>query len=108
LREEEGKEDDRQSGIRDIRIRGTLEEQAVRKVLEEALEAWAEEEDLADIRGPVKLGLTVDEDGNVARAWVQNKEVLDEDALDLLLELAGGLSFPGSEAYSTIFVELTF
>jgi Ca-activated chloride channel family protein len=107
-REEEGKEDDRQSGIGEIRIRGTLEEDAVRKVMGDALQAWAEEEDFTSTLGPVTLALTVDEDGNVSRAWVQDTEGLDEEALDLLLELAEGLSFPGSEACSTVFVELMF
>ncbi len=94
LEEKDSKEDDTEPGIREIRIRGTLNEEEVRTVLEAALEAWVDEEDLAHIRGPVTLALVVDEDGKVARAWVRNKETLDEEDLRVLLEHARDLSFP--------------
>jgi hypothetical protein len=108
LKEAEGREDDTESGIREIRIRGTLEEEEVRKVLEAALDAWADEKDLTHIRGPVTLVLVVDEGGKVARAWVQNKEDLDPEDLRALLGHAGELSFPTTEARSTVFADLSF
>ncbi len=108
LKEEERKEDDTESGIRKIRIRGTLDEEEARTVLEAALEEWVEEEALADVRGPVTLALVVDEDGKVARAWVRNKGPLDEEALRVLLEHAHDLSFPKTEARSTIYVTFSF
>jgi hypothetical protein len=108
LKEEERKEDDAECGIREIRIRGTLNEKEVRTVLEAALEEWDDEGDLSDIRGPVMLTLIVDEDGKVASAWTRNKEALNEEDLRVLLEHALGLSFPGSETRSTIIIDLTF
>jgi len=107
LREEKRKEDDAQYGIREIRIRGTLNEEAVRRVLEAALDEWGDEEDMADIRGPVTLGLIVNKDGKVSRAWAQDKEELDEEHLRVLLEYARGLCFPKTEARSTVIVDLT-
>jgi len=108
LKEEERTEDDAEWGIREIRIRGTLREEEVRTVLEAALEEWVDEEDLTEMRGPVMLTLIVDEDGKVASARARNKEALDEEDLRVLLEHALGLSFPGSEARSTILINLTF
>jgi Ca-activated chloride channel family protein len=106
--EEERKEGDTQSGVGKIRIRGTLEKVVVRTVLEDALEVWAEEEDFAHILGPVTLALTVDDDGTVARAWVPGNEAKDEEALDLLLQLARALTFPETGARSAIIVDLRF
>jgi Ca-activated chloride channel family protein len=108
LKEEERKKDDADSGIREIRIRGTLGEEEVRKVLEAALDAWADEEDMKHIRGAVTLVMTVEADGRIVRAWVQNKEVLEEEELRALLEHAHGLSFPRTGARSTVLVDLSF
>ncbi len=106
--ERDRKEEDTESGIQEVRIRGTLDEEEVRTVLEAALEEWADEKDLAHIRGPVMLALAVDADGKVARAWVQNREDFDEEDLRVLLEHARGLSFPKTEARSTIYVTFSF
>ena len=108
LEEEDSKEDDTEPGIREIRIRGTLNEEDVRTVLEAALEAWADDEDLANIIGSLTLALVVDADGKVARAWVQDKGALDEEGLRVLLEHAQDLSFPKTQARSTVYVDLSF
>ena len=108
LEERNSKEDDTEPGIREIQIRGTLEEVVVRTIMEAALEAWVDEEDLAHIRGPVTLALVVDEDGKVARAWVRNKGNLEEEDLRVLLEHARDLSFPETQARSTVYVDLSF
>ena len=104
LEEEIQEKEQGDSSIERIRIHGTLDEGEVRPVLEEALEAWARDKGLANIQGTVVLALAVDADGRVARAWVRNKEALDEEALRLLLEKAGGLLFPESEARSILWV----
>ncbi len=108
LEEEERKEDDAEYGVREIQIRGTLDEEEVRTVLEAALEEWVDEEALADARGPVTLALVVDEDGKVARTWVRNEGTLDGEALRVLLEHAHDLSFPETEARSTLYVTFSF
>ncbi len=108
LKEEERKEEDTEPGIREIRIRGTLHEEEVRTVLEAALEAWADDEDLANIIGSLTLALVVDADGKVARAWALDKGALDEEGLRVLLEHAQGLSFPKTQARSTVCVDLSF
>ena len=71
--EEESREKEQdESSIEQIRIHGTLDEGEVRPVLEKALEAWARDKGLADIRGTVVLALAVDAVGKVDRAWVRN------------------------------------
>jgi Ca-activated chloride channel family protein len=107
LAEKDVPEEEAESAIRKIQIRGTLDAEEVRKILEAALEAWAAEKDLAHLQGTVRLALEVTTDGKVARAWIQNKEAFQEEDLEALLEHARGLSFPGSEARSTLFVELS-
>ena len=108
LEEKDSKGDDTEPGVLEIRIRGTLNTEEARRVLETAFDVWTDEEDLANIRGSVTLALIVDEDGTVARAWVQNKEDLDEEDLDALLELARALCFSETEARSTLIVDLMF
>jgi Ca-activated chloride channel family protein len=107
MEEKDDLADETESTVSKIRIRGTLDAEEVRKVLEEALEAWTKEKDLAHIQGTVMLALEVSTDGKVARAWIRNKEAFDDEDLGLLLEHARSLSFPRAEARSTIFADLS-
>lgn len=102
--EEERREEDKETGIRELRISGTLREEDVRRVLAEALEAWAEERALGGLPGKVTLALAVDADGNVAEAWLWNKGAFRPEALRRLLEKARSLSFPGTGGRSTVHV----
>ncbi len=109
LEEKDGYRDERrESGVRNILIRGTLTPDDVRTILEAALEGWVEEKDLAGLRGSVSLSLVVNEEGEVVHAWVRNKEALDAEELQVLLEHARGLLFPRSEARSSLSVDLWF
>lgn len=107
---EEGVRKDEQavSGIKKIRIRGTLAEEDVRIVLERALEAWARDRDLSRMEGTLILVLRVEPDGTVVRAWVQNKEAFAEEALTILLEKARGLRFPRTGARSHVYASFSF
>ncbi len=107
-KEKDDFEDERESGVSNILIRGTLSADDVRSILETALEAWIDEKGLASLRGVVTLSLVVEEDGTVTHVWVRNKEDFEPEDLRVLREYALDLSFPGSEARSTITVDLSF
>jgi hypothetical protein len=107
--EEEGRtKEDFESGIKKIRIRGTLAEQEVRRILERALEEWSRDRDLSQIEGTLILVLTVEPDGKVTQAWVQNKEAFEDEALAVLLEKARKLRFSKTRARSHVYVNLSF
>jgi Ca-activated chloride channel family protein len=106
--EEDRKQEGEGSWINKIEIRGTLEEKAVRPVLEKALEEWSKDRDLSTIEDTLILVLTVEPAGTVVRAWVQNKEAFEGEALAILLEKARGLRFPRTGARSHVYVSLSF
>jgi Ca-activated chloride channel family protein len=108
LEEEPRKKEDAGIRIRKIQVRGTLAEEAVRRVLDKVLKEWSRDTDLSPIQGTLVLALTVEADGKVAQAWVQNKEAFKEEALRVILERARGLAFPKTEVRSHIHVTMSF
>jgi len=94
--------------VEELRIRGTLEEAHVRKVLEEAAAAWAQASCLQGLAGTVHLWLKVDADGRVASVRVREEAPLGEEAAACLREKAQALRFPASAAVSTVRATLSF
>ncbi|MEW6444158.1 MAG: VIT domain-containing protein [bacterium] len=91
-----------------VRVKGGIEEQAARSVLEEALEKWSEEQALSSLRGTLVLALEILPDGKVGRAWTRDERLVGEAPLEKLLERARGLVFPASEVKSVVLVELAW
>jgi hypothetical protein len=108
LEEKDREKEDGGIRIEQIRVRGTLSEEAVRRVLEAALKEWSGDTDLSGIRGTLVLALTVEADGRVTHAWVQNKEAFKEGAMRVLLERARGLAFPKTKVRSYVHVSVSF
>jgi hypothetical protein len=76
--------------------------------LDKVLKEWSSDTDLSPIQGTLVLALTVEADGKVAHAWVQNKKAFEEEALLVLLEKARGLAFPKTEVRSHIHITMSF
>ncbi len=94
--------------IKDLKIRGTIKEEAARRILASAIINWDRGDDLADLKGTISVSLEVLANGKVIRAWVAEKEHQKAKAINSLEKKAKNLMFPEAATKSYIHIKLIF
>ncbi len=94
--------------IEEVRVRGTLDEAEVRRVLEKAVKKWSRERCMAGLQGTLVLSLEVLPSGKACHVRIRDAEDREEMALKCLIKKAQRLSFSGTQAKTHIHVKLSF
>ncbi len=94
--------------IKEMKIRGAINEEAVRRTLLKAIKSWCRSGDMADLRGTIILSLEVLASGKIHRAWIPEKEQRPTKVFNRLEKKAKRLLFPPAATKSYIHLKLVF
>ena len=105
----EGEEGNSEGDISVLRIKGTLREEEVLEILEEALQEWREGTCLSRVRGTtLTLSLEIFPTGQVITVRFLDNRMQEATVPECLLERARSLLFPATKAKSYVRVKLAF